>query len=150
MANSRLSLSICRTTRALPAPSAMRTAISRSRAAARASRRFARLAQAISSTSSTAPLNTASAGRRSPVRRRCSGAARIRIPSRKPAFSKSFGYSARMLAVSCGNCAWSCPSVSVGCTLASMFTSRMGRVAERGRCDPSSIGNGRQIWVPLG
>ena len=51
----------------------MRTAISRSRAAARASKRFARLAQAINSTSSTAPLNTSSAGRRSPVMRRCSG-----------------------------------------------------------------------------
>ena len=48
---SRLSASSCRTMRPRDAPSARRTAISRSRAVARASIRFARLAQAMSSTS---------------------------------------------------------------------------------------------------
>ena len=49
-ANTRLSVIKWRTRRSRPAPIAVRTAISRRRSIARASRRFARLAQAISST----------------------------------------------------------------------------------------------------
>ena len=56
----RLSVSICRTRRQRPAPSAARTAISRCRAVARASSRLAALTQAISSTSPTAPSSTSS------------------------------------------------------------------------------------------
>src|SRR5204862_94247 len=62
-ASSALSVRSWRTTRARPAPSAQRTAISRDRAAPRASRRFATLAQAISSTSRTAPIRTSSGWR---------------------------------------------------------------------------------------
>ena len=51
-----LSVSNCRTMRPRPAPSAARTAISRCRAVARASSRFATFAHAISSTSVTAPI----------------------------------------------------------------------------------------------
>ena len=46
----RLSVSSCRSTRSRPAPSAMRTAISRRRTIARASRRLVRFAHAINST----------------------------------------------------------------------------------------------------
>jgi hypothetical protein len=63
-----LSVSSWRTSRPLPAPNATRTATSRSRAAARASSRLATFAQAMSSTSPTAPLKTRSAGRTSPTR----------------------------------------------------------------------------------
>ena len=48
-------------------PSALRSAISRWREAARASMRLATLAQAISSTSPTAPSNSSSLGRVSPT-----------------------------------------------------------------------------------
>ena len=54
-ASTRLSVSIWRTSRPRPAPSAVRTPTSRSRAALRASSRFATLTQATSSTSTTAP-----------------------------------------------------------------------------------------------
>ena len=54
-AMSRLSDSICRTMRRRDAPMASRTATSRSRAVARASIRFARFAQAMSSTSPVTP-----------------------------------------------------------------------------------------------
>ena len=50
-ASRTLSATICRVTRARDAPIANRTAISRARALARASMRFARLAHAISRTS---------------------------------------------------------------------------------------------------
>ncbi len=53
--SSRLSVSSCLMSRARPAPSARRTAISRDRAEARASSRLAMFAQAISSTNATAP-----------------------------------------------------------------------------------------------
>ncbi len=58
-----LSVSSCRASRQRPAPIAVRIAISRCRAVARASSRLARLAQAISSTKPTAPMSTSSAGR---------------------------------------------------------------------------------------
>ena len=54
----RLSDSICRTSRRREAPIASRTAISRSRAVARASMRLARFAHAISRTSAVAPSST--------------------------------------------------------------------------------------------
>jgi hypothetical protein len=55
--------------RAELAPSAVRTATSRRRAAARASCRLARLAHAIKRTRPTVPSRTSSAGRRLPYRR---------------------------------------------------------------------------------
>ena len=54
-ARSTLSISNCESRRLLLTPSAMRTAISRRRVSARASRRFATLAQAMSSTISVTP-----------------------------------------------------------------------------------------------
>ena len=64
-ASTRLSVSNWRTTRAAPAPRAVRTAISRWRASARASSRFATLAHAISSRNPTAP-NSSQMVRRTP------------------------------------------------------------------------------------
>ena len=55
-ASSRLSDTICRITRRRAAPMAMRMEISRCRTAARASSRFAMLAQAINSTSPTTAI----------------------------------------------------------------------------------------------
>ena len=55
-ASSRLSVSICRINRVRPAPSANRTAISLWRVVARASRRLAMLAQAMSRTSPTTAI----------------------------------------------------------------------------------------------
>ncbi len=72
-ASSRLSVSSWRTSRSRLAPSAVRTAISFERAAARASNRLATLAQAMSSTNPTAPSSTSSAGRTSPTARWASG-----------------------------------------------------------------------------
>ncbi len=66
-AMARLSVSIWRTNRARLAPSAVRMPSSRSRAALRASSRFATLTQATSSTSATAPTSAKSAGRSSPT-----------------------------------------------------------------------------------
>ena len=60
-ASSTLSVSSCRTMRPRLAPRAARTAISRWRASARESSRFATFAQAISSTNATAPISTTSA-----------------------------------------------------------------------------------------
>ncbi len=57
------SASESRTSRKRLAPKAMRTARSFSWLKARASNRFATLAQAINSTSPTAPINISSAGR---------------------------------------------------------------------------------------
>src|SRR5262249_777542 len=62
-ANSRLSVSSCLTMRSLPAPSAVRTAISLRREVARASNRLATLAQAISKTKPTANSIASSAVR---------------------------------------------------------------------------------------
>ena len=61
--SSTLSVRSCRTTRPRPAPSAMRTAISWVRRAARASSRLATLAQAINNSSPTAPSRVSSAAR---------------------------------------------------------------------------------------
>ena len=58
-----LSVSNCRTSRQRPAPKAVRTAISCCRPAARASNRFATLAQAMSSTNATAPAKIKSDAR---------------------------------------------------------------------------------------
>ena len=57
-ASTQLSVSSCRTTRARPAPSAARSAISRVRPADRASRRFAILAHAMSHTTPTPLIST--------------------------------------------------------------------------------------------
>ena len=67
IASMALSVSSCRMRRRRPAPSAARIAISDCRDAARASIRFATLAQAISSTRPTAPSSTSSAVRVSPM-----------------------------------------------------------------------------------
>ena len=61
-ASSKLSVSSCRMRRVRAAPSAARRAISRCRPAARASIRFARLAQATTSTSPTAATSSRPAG----------------------------------------------------------------------------------------
>ncbi len=60
-ASIRLSVSIWRASRPRPAPNAIRTPISRSRAAARISRRLATLAQAMRSTTLTAPISSSNA-----------------------------------------------------------------------------------------
>ena len=62
-----LSVSSWRIIRPLPAPSAARTAISRFRAVARISKRFATFAQAISKTKPTAITNTHNDERTSPI-----------------------------------------------------------------------------------
>ena len=69
----RLSVRSCRAMRARLAPSAMRTAISWRRVAARIKSRFATLAQAISSTNATAPTRTSSEVRTLPIRVSLSG-----------------------------------------------------------------------------
>ena len=61
-ASSRLSVSNCLTSRAPPAPSDVRTAISRARAAPRASIRLATLAHAIRRMNSTSPASTKAGG----------------------------------------------------------------------------------------
>ena len=66
-ASSRLSLHIQRVRSQRLAPSASRTAASCDRAVARTSSRFATLAQAISSTSPTAPISTSSGDRALPT-----------------------------------------------------------------------------------
>ena len=72
-ARTQLSVSSCRTTRPRPAPSAARSAISRVRPAARASRRFAMLAQPMSHTTPTALISTHNVSWRLPVSRSCRG-----------------------------------------------------------------------------
>src|SRR6266851_3059442 len=64
-ASTKLSVSICRTNRPRLPPKARRTAISLRREAARANSKFATLAQAIRSTTATAAIRIASAGRMS-------------------------------------------------------------------------------------
>ena len=64
---STLSVMSCWSRRSRVAPSAVRTAISFERVAARARSRLATLAQAMSSTNPTAPSSTSSAGRTFPV-----------------------------------------------------------------------------------
>ena len=63
----------CRSSRARPAPSAVRTAISRRRASDRAISRLATFAQAISSTNATAAISVSSAGRSVPTSSTSSG-----------------------------------------------------------------------------
>ena len=75
------SVSSWRTSRPRPAPSAARTAISDSRAAARASSRLATLAQAMSSTKPTAPSRTSTERRMSPTIASCSGYVVMPTPS---------------------------------------------------------------------
>ena len=72
-ASTRLSVSICRTSRPRSAPSAMRILISRVRPAARTSSRLPTLAQAISSTQPTAASRISSAGRAAATTVSCSG-----------------------------------------------------------------------------
>jgi hypothetical protein len=69
----RLSVSNCATSWRRLAPRAARTATSRRRACPRASSRFATFAQAMSSTSVTAPNRVTNVGRMSPTIRSCSG-----------------------------------------------------------------------------
>src|SRR5258708_3724244 len=73
--NITLSVSNCRINAPRPAPIAARMAISRLRIVARASSRFATLAQAINSTKLTAPTNTSSDFRTSPTTVSRSGSA---------------------------------------------------------------------------
>ncbi len=72
-ASTRLSVRSWRTSRIWLPPRAVRTAISRSRAVARASSRLATLAQPIRSTKPTAPSRIRSAGRTSPTTCSASG-----------------------------------------------------------------------------
>ena len=72
-ASKTLSVRSWRATRHLPAPSAARIAISRSRAVVRASIRLATFAHAISKTNPTVPSSTSSAGRVLPTMRSYSG-----------------------------------------------------------------------------
>ncbi len=76
-----LSVSNCRTSRERPAPRAVRTAISLSRAAARASNRFATFTHAISSTKPTAPSRSQNALRISPTIASCRATAVMPTPS---------------------------------------------------------------------
>ena len=71
--SSTLSVRSWRSRRPRSPPSAMRTAISRCRPAARASSRLATLAQAMSRTKTTAPSSSIKAGRRSPTNAASSG-----------------------------------------------------------------------------
>ena len=79
--SSRLSVSIWRSSRRRPAPSAARIASSRCLEAARVSSRFATLAQAISRTKHTAPSRMISGRLTSPTISSCSGTRRIPIPA---------------------------------------------------------------------
>ena len=90
--NKTLSVSSCRIRRPRPAPIAARMAISRCRMVARASRRFATLAQAMRSTRLTAPSKTSSAFRTSPTIVSLSGSA-VKLPcgpNRAPAAAANF------------------------------------------------------------
>ena len=92
----RLSVSSCRSTRSRPAPSAMRTAISRRRTIARASRRLVRFAHAINSTHTAAPNSATSSVRLccdTPSRRRitltpvCSFSSDTAVAAGRPAWT---------------------------------------------------------------
>ena len=72
-ASNTLSVRTCLSNRSGPAPSATRMAISRSRAAARASNIVVRFAQAISRTRKTAQSKMSSAGRIPPTAKSCNG-----------------------------------------------------------------------------
>ena len=77
--NTRLSSSSWRTTRQRVAPMAMRTAISCARAVERESIRLATLAQAISSTSTTAPITVRNMERPAPPMNRS-----VKVSTRTP------------------------------------------------------------------
>ncbi len=64
--STQLSVISCRSSRPRPAPTAVRTAISRRRASDRAISRLATLAQAMSRTNATAAISVSSAGRSAP------------------------------------------------------------------------------------
>ena len=98
--STRLSVNSCRTSRPCPAPSALRTAISRTRAAPRASSRFETLPQAMSRTKPTAPSRTSRSSRAPPTIPSISGVARS---SRS---ASSFGNRWRRLAAIAASC-WS-------------------------------------------
>ncbi len=78
----RLSVSNCRAIRARPAPRAERNAISRVRDVARANRRFATLADAISSKKPTAPRSNFRRGPTSPIVCDAKGIRLLRKPLR--------------------------------------------------------------------
>ena len=75
-ASSTLSVRNCRIRRPRLAPIAARTATSRSRTVARASRRLATLVQVMTSRNAAAPNNAKSAGRKTPTISVASGIAR--------------------------------------------------------------------------
>jgi hypothetical protein len=95
------SVSTCRSMAPRLAPSAARRANSPSRAVARVSSRLATLAQAMSSTSATAPMSSSSAGRACLTTSWCSGTTRMR--RLEPACT---GCSARSWAASPSISAW--------------------------------------------
>ncbi len=88
-ASSALSVTSCETSRRRLAPSAARTPSSLVLALARASRRFATLAHAISSTSATAPASRFSVGRVAPTSCSCSGTTIAPLPSLETGYACS-------------------------------------------------------------
>ena len=95
-ASRMLSVSNWRSNRVRLAPMVVRIEISRARTVARARRRFARFAQAISSTTTTAASRTSSTGRMSPTTYSCKGRKPIPIPW----FSFGYCFSSRLPMVS--------------------------------------------------
>ena len=104
-ANKTLSVSICRTSRRRPAPSAARIAISLVREVLRASKRLATLAQAMRRTSATAPRRISRAARASPTSAVCRGTSRML----QPVFESGYCFPRRSAIVS--NSAWACEMV---------------------------------------
>ena len=100
VATSRLSASDSRTSRQVLAPSATRTAASRSRPDARTSSRLATLAQAISSTNATAAARIFSAGRMPPTVRSSIGSASAVQPEWVSGWSRSIRAATRFSAAS--------------------------------------------------
>ena len=80
-ASTRLSVNNCRMRRRRPAPKAPRMAISLSRVAARARSRLARLAQAISNSTPTAPSRISSTGRMRPANISAMGNRIVPVPA---------------------------------------------------------------------
>ena len=107
-ASSRASVVSWRTRRQREAPRLMRTAISRSRASARASRRWATLTQPMRSTSATAPMRTMRAGRTGRTKSAWSGNTLTPQPASRS--GNSFSSWAPIPAIS----AWACSTVTPG------------------------------------
>ena len=107
-ASTKLSVRSCLIRRFLPAPSAARIAISRVRAVARASSRFATFTQAISKTNPTAIIMTKSAGRIVRVIRSCSAT------TCAPQYLSVSGYCLASEVVITSRAAWACGTVTRG------------------------------------